>query len=503
MKGIDPKIAVHRLIIKPDAKPVIQKTCHFCEQLNEIIEKEVEKFLKIGHIERIQFPRWIANVVLVPKPGNKWRMFIDFRDLNKACPKDHYPLPRIDQLVDSTPGCALLSMMDASQGFHQILLHPEDRPDVSFITSSATYCHTVMPFGLKNAGATYQRMVDRMFKSQFGRNMEACVDDMLVKSKEVETHSLDLEEALRTVKRYGMRLNPAKCTFGVKSGKFLRYMVTERGIEVNLLKVKAIQEMTPPRTLKEAQTLTWRIVALSRFVSRLAKKSLPFFKVLRKGGSFEWGVECQQAFEQMKEFLASLLLLKQPRMRYPLFIYLSVGDESISAVLVREDGKDQCPVYFVSKVLHGAELRYSEVEKVAFALVNAARRLRPYFLNLTIIVRTDHPISSILGKADASGRLVKWAIELGQFDLYYEPWTAIKAQALADFIQETTRIVEEKDCELYVDISATKHGAGAGIMLVSPKSDELEFAIKFQYKASNNEAEYEALLQGLRLAEKA
>lgn len=141
----------YRLNIKPDAKPVKQKRRHFGEQQNEIIEKEVEKLLKIGHIERIQFPRWLTNVVLVPKPGNKWRMCIDFHNVNKACPNDHYPLPMIDQLVNSTTECTLLSMMDVSQGHYRILLHPEDMPDVSFIISLGTYCYTVMPFGLKNA----------------------------------------------------------------------------------------------------------------------------------------------------------------------------------------------------------------------------------------------------------------------------------------------------------------------------------------------------------------
>lgn len=233
---------------------------------------------------------------------------------------------------------------------------------------------------------------------------------------------------MRTVRTYGMRLNPTKCTFGVKSGKFIGYMVTERGIEVNPLKV-----------------------AVSRFVSRQAERGLYFFKVLRKGGAFDCGAVCQQEFEQLKEFLASLPLLKQPEMGYPLFDYMSMGEESISAVAVREDGKDQCPVYFVSQVMHGAELRYSEVEKVALAQVNAARRLRPYFLNYTMIVRTDHPLSTILGRADTSERLVKWAMELGQFDIHNEPRTAIKAQALADFIQETTRTIEEKDWELYVE----------------------------------------------------
>ncbi|KAL0395197.1 UNVERIFIED_CONTAM: Pro-Pol polyprotein [Sesamum latifolium] len=179
-----------------------------------------------GHIEEIQFPKWLSNVVLVPKPGGKWRMCIDFRDLNKACPKDFYPLPRIDQLVDSTSGCELLSMMDASQGYHQIMLAPEDRKKVSFITSEGTFCYVAMPFGLKNAGATYQRLIDKIFRPQIGKNVEVYVDDMLVKSKKTEEHVEDLEETFSVLRKYKLKLNPAKCAFGVQGGRFLGFMVT-------------------------------------------------------------------------------------------------------------------------------------------------------------------------------------------------------------------------------------------------------------------------------------
>ncbi|KAL0313622.1 UNVERIFIED_CONTAM: hypothetical protein Sradi_5761500 [Sesamum radiatum] len=153
-------------------------------------------------------------------------MCIDFRDLNKACLKDFYPLPRIDQLVDSTSSYELLSMTDASQGYHQIILALEDRKRVSFITSAGTFCYVAMPFRLKNAGGTYQWLVDKIFRPQIGRNIKVYIDDMLVKSKVARSHVTDLEETFSILRKYRLKLNPGKCAFGVRGGRFLGFMVT-------------------------------------------------------------------------------------------------------------------------------------------------------------------------------------------------------------------------------------------------------------------------------------
>ncbi|KAL0439398.1 UNVERIFIED_CONTAM: hypothetical protein Slati_2422800 [Sesamum latifolium] len=210
LEGIDPGVITHHLNLYPTIKPVKQKKRHFGPEKDKIIQGEVNKLLIAGHIREIQFPEWLSNVVLVPKPGGKWRMCIDFQDFNMACPKDFYLLPRIDQLVDSTSGCKLLSMMDASQGYHQIMLALEDHERVSFIISDDTFCYVDMPFGLKNAGATYQRLVDKIFRPQLGRNMEVYVDDMLVKSKEVSHHVEDLEETFAVLREYRLKLNLGK-----------------------------------------------------------------------------------------------------------------------------------------------------------------------------------------------------------------------------------------------------------------------------------------------------
>ncbi|KAL2237948.1 UNVERIFIED_CONTAM: Retrovirus-related Pol polyprotein from transposon gypsy [Sesamum indicum] len=177
-------------------------------------------------------------------------------DLNKACPNDPFPLPRIDVLVDSTAGFELFSRMDAYQGYHQIFMAEEDRDKTSFITNDGIFCYNVMLFGLKNAGATYQRLVNKMFRDMIGRTMEVYVDDILVKSDKSESHLGWLEQAFSIMKIYGMKLNPAKCTFSVRGGKFLGYLVSERGIEAKPEKIEAIQRLKSPRTVKEVQKLT-------------------------------------------------------------------------------------------------------------------------------------------------------------------------------------------------------------------------------------------------------
>ncbi|XP_075499718.1 uncharacterized protein LOC142538238 [Primulina tabacum] len=295
LTGISPLIAEHQLNILPGSHPVKQKKRHFGPEKDKVIDAQIKELLKAGHIREIQFPTWLSNVVLVPKSTGRWRMCVDSRDLNKACPKDHYPLPRIDQLVDSTSGYELLSFMDAYQGYHQIPLAKKDQDKASFITSGGTFCYIVMPFGLKNAGATYQRLMDKVFEKQLERNVEVYVDDILSKSQEGASFISDLEETFATLMHYGIKLNPAKCIFGVKSGKFLGFIVTDRGIEVNQEKVKSVLSMPSPRSVKEVQKLTGRIASLSRFISRSAHRSYPFFQVLRKAQQFGWDEKCEQA----------------------------------------------------------------------------------------------------------------------------------------------------------------------------------------------------------------
>ena len=193
--------------------------------------------------------------------------------------------------------------MDAFSGYNQIKKGEEDQEKTAFITSQRLYCYKVMPFGLKNAGATCQRLVNKMFSKQIGRNMEVYVDDMLVKSKEELAHRDDLKETFATLKQYQMKLYTSKCAFGVASGKFLEFMVSQRGIETNLEKVRAILDMTLPKIVKEVQKLTGRIAALNWFVSKATDKCLRFFKTMKQ--AFVWTDECEAAFQELKRYLSN------------------------------------------------------------------------------------------------------------------------------------------------------------------------------------------------------
>ena len=253
MGGINPTVITHRLNTSPSFKPVKQKSRSFAPERQKAINEEVGKLLQAGAIREVEYPEWLANVVLVKKANGKWRLCIDFTDINKAYPKDSFPLPRIDLIVDATAGHELLSFMDAFSGYNQISMDPDDQEKTSFVTAQGTYCYRGMPFGLKNAGATYQRLVNRMFQKQIGATMEVYIDDMLVKSTTSDLHIAHLSEVFQILRNYNMKLNPAKCAFGVSAGKFLGFIVNHRGIEANPDKIKAMLDMPSPSRIKEVQ----------------------------------------------------------------------------------------------------------------------------------------------------------------------------------------------------------------------------------------------------------
>ena len=424
MGGINPTIITHRLNVSPSFKPVKQKRRSFAPKRQKAINEEVSKLLQAGAIREVEYLEWLANVVLIKKANGKWRLCIDFTDINPTCPKDSFPLPRIDLIVDATADHELLSFMDAFSDYNHISMDPNDQEKTSFVKGQGTYCYRVMPFGLKNAGATYQRLVNRMFQKQIGASMEVYIDDILVKSTTAELHITHLSEAFQILREYNMKLNPAKCAFGVSAEKFLGFIVNNRGFEANPDKIKFVLDMPPPSNIKKVQRLTGRIAALSRFVSKASDKCQPFFQVLKK--AFQWDTHCEEAFATLKTYLISPSILVSPSEGELLTLYLAVSDFSTSAVLIRDKDRVQHPVYYCSRALRGAEERYPRMEKLILELVIAAQKLHPYFQAHTIEVPTEYPMKQVLHKPETLGRLMRWALELSEFDIKYKPKIAIK-----------------------------------------------------------------------------
>ncbi|XP_015935317.1 uncharacterized protein LOC107461349 [Arachis duranensis] len=258
-----------------------------------------------------------------------------------------------------------------------------------------------------------------------------------------------------------------------------------------------------PWLYQRRQRLAGRLTAFSRFLGASAAKALPFFNLMKKGIAFEWTPACEEAFNHFKGILATPPVLEKPKAGESLYLYLAVTKEALAAVLVREEGKAQQPIYFVSRALQGAELRYSKLEKLVLALLTSSRRLRQYFQGHRIVVRTDQAIHQVLQKPDLTGRMMTWAIELSQYDLQYEPRHAINAQAMADFLVEVTGDPPEETgtrWRLHVDGASNQTSGGSGVILESPDGVIYEQSTKFEFPVSNNQAEYKALLGGLTLA---
>ena len=405
--GVDPNFICHRLNMNPAVIPKRQPLRRPSKEHAEAVRSEVAKLKQAGAIKEVFYPQWLANTVVVKKKTGKWRVCVDFTDLNKACPKDPFPMPKIDQLVDATVGHPRMSFLDAFQGYHQISLATDDQEKTAFVTPIGNYHYKVMPFGLKNAGSTYQRMMTKMFEPQLGRSIEVYIDDMVVKSKVAAGHVEDLTSIFGILRKHKLRLNASKCSFGVGSGKFLGYMVTHKGIEVNPDQIKAINDLQEPRNPKEVQKLTGMTAALNRFISRSAERCHPFFRLLHKWQGFEWAEECAVAFQQLKEYLSRPPIMSSPEVDEILFAYLAVAPHAVSFVLIREDCGVQRPVYYVSKSLHEAEVRYLSLEKAILVVVHATRKLPHYFQAHTVVILTQLPLKSILKNADYTGRIAK------------------------------------------------------------------------------------------------
>ena len=417
----------------------------------------------------------------------------------------------------------MLSFMDGFSAYNQIIMAPEDMEKTSFITGWGTYCYRVMPFRLKNAGATYQRDATTLFHNMMHRDVEVYVDDMIVKSRDRADHLVALQRFFERIRRFRLRLNHKKCTFGVTSGKLLGHIVNERRTEVDPKKIRAMLDMPSPRTEREIKGFLGRLQYISSFIAKPIDICEPIFCLLRKNQPRVWNDDFQRAFEKIKECLLSPLVLVPLIPGHPLLLYLSVSDMALGCMLAQLDdsGNEQAIYYLIKRMLE-YECRYIMIEHLCLALVWATRRLRHYVIEYSILLvsRLDL-LRYLFDRPILTGRLMRWLVLLIEFDIQYVTQKSVKGSVVADHLaslpisddrqidddfpdEQFVSVTSIAGWRLYFDGVSNQSGFGIGILLISPQGAHIPRSIRLTFsdhhRLTNNIVEYEACITGIETA---
>jgi hypothetical protein len=379
---------------------------------------------------------------------------------------------------------------------------PEDEEITAFQTPKGIYCYKVMPFELKNAGATYQRAMQKIFDDILHKIVQCYVDDLVVKTTKREEHIRDLRIVFNRLRKYQLKMNPLKCAFGVTSGKFLGFIIRHRGIKVDQSKIDAIQRMPKPKNLRELQSLQGHLAYIRRFISNLAGRCQPFSRLMKKDTNFEWDEACKNAFESIKKYLLNPPVLGVPIPGKPLILYIAAQEQSLGAFLVQKnEAEKEKALYYLSRKLTGAELKYSPIEKMCLALFFSIHKLRHYMQAHTIhLVAKVDPVKYILSRPVISGRWAKWSVAFQEFEIAYVPQKAIKGQALANFLVDHPipadwELLDDFPDEdvlytkilppwmMFFDGAAHREESGASVVFVSPQKHMLPFAFRLNEHA--------------------
>jgi hypothetical protein len=293
MPRLDRSIIEHRLPLKKGFWPFQQWARQMRTEVLEEVKKEIEKMLEAGFIRLCRYAEWISSIVPVQKKDGRWWVCVDFRDLSRATPKDEYPMPIAETLINASAGNKILSFMDGNTSYNQIFMAPEDIHKIAFKVPSAMgmFEYVVMTFGLKNAGATYQRTMNYIYHDLIGKLVEIYIDDVVVKSTSTGGHMEDLHQVFEWTRRFGLKMNPKKCAFGVSASQFLGFLVHEWGIEIGLKSQEVVRTMVPPTRKRELYQLIGKINFVRRFISNLSGQIKSFMDLvkIKANEEFCWG----------------------------------------------------------------------------------------------------------------------------------------------------------------------------------------------------------------------
>ncbi|GJY60307.1 reverse transcriptase domain-containing protein [Tanacetum coccineum] len=436
IKGIDPKFCTHKILMEEDSKPVVQHQRRVNPKIHEVIKQEVIKLLDAGLIYPISDSPWVSPVHCVPKKGGitvikneeneliptrlvtGWRVCIDYRKLNDATRKDHFPLPFMDQMIERLAGNEYYCFLDGFSGYFQIPIDPLDQEKTTFTCPYGTFAYRRMPFGLCNAPGTFQRCMVAIFHDMIEKTMEVFMDDFLVFGDSFSSCLSHLDKMLQRCEDTNLVLNWEKCHFMVKEGIVLGHKISKTGIEVDKAKVDVIAKLPHPTTVKGIRSFLGHAGFYRRFIQDFSKIARPMTRLLEKETPFIFSKECIEAFETLKLMLTQAPILVAPDWDLPFEIMCDASDFAVGAVLGQRKTKHFQPIHYASKTMTEAQAHYTTTEKELLAVVYAFEKFWPYLVLSKTIVYTDHSaLKYLLNKQDAKPRLLRWILLLQEFDV--------------------------------------------------------------------------------------
>lgn len=439
--------AEHR-IETGDHAPIAMPPYQMTVTKKEILKKEIDQLLDEDAIEECESP-WAAPVVLVPKKDGTMRLCVDYRRLNSITKTDTYPLPRMDDLLYATKRTSYMSTLDLKSGYHQVSVREQDRDKTAFISPLGTYRYKVMPFGLRNAPATFQRLIDRFRNGLQGITLLGYLDDLIVISSGFEEHLEDLVRIFKRLKQFNLHVNRSKCTFACEEVKYLGHTITSHGIQVDDEKVVAITKRPPPRNVKEVQSFLQTASWYRRFIPKFSEISRPLSELTKKSSAWKWTEAQQASYENLKQALITTPVLKQNDPSKPYILRTDASKYALGAVLLQGAGAEEHPIEYASRMMTSAEMNYTATEREALAVVWSLNKFRGYLDCSSVIVTTDHqPLKWLLSLKSPTGRLARWALLIQSFNLTIE-YLPGKRNVVADALSRPPCPHEDKStCEV-------------------------------------------------------
>ena len=420
LKGIPAEVCEHKIVLEDDAKPVRQRQHRLNPKYSLMVKEELDKLLEVGFIYPVPHSEWVSPIVMVLKKNGKIRICQDFRKLNAATKKDYFPLPFTDSILDAVAGHECYSFLDGFSGYNQFKIAKENQLKTTFTTDWGTFAYKVMPFGLCNAPATFQRVMTQAFQDQLRLFMEIFLDDFCTFST-LKDHLSCLSKCLDQCDKYGISLNSDKCTFGVPYGKLLGHIVSLAGIATDPDKVRLILALARPDTVSGVRGFVGHVSYYRRFILLFVLICLPLTKLLKKpppdGSSPVWTKECTDAFEELKRRLATAPILIAPCWDKEFQVYVDASNVAIGAVLSQKDKKNfDHPIYYASRQLVAAERNYTTTEREALGMIYSVQKFRYYLLGYPFVFHVDHDaLKYMINKPQLSGRIARWVLLLQEF----------------------------------------------------------------------------------------